>query len=288
MNNIDFSRPYGKLYKSGYFHSLNREINKFNGSNLIAGANNKERTYKIDKKVQALFVSRVITMKEKAKNGLKTFILTYDSNSIDDTQVRNNRFLSNLRKNYNLNSYAWTLELTQKGQFHYHYIVDLPFTPIEDINNAWCSARGYYSNNAVRAFKSVFKAKSAAMYAAKYMSKAKKGGKEFYKVIGFPNRLYATSNNLVGNETIPVPSYELFSILDNNCNISIPNDYTVSGYASTELTQFVRNEIQKTRKTYTNEHRINTDLHKINTEDAQHNYDKAVYLSSIKRVGTLS
>jgi hypothetical protein len=47
-------------------------------------------------------------------------------------------------------------------------------------------------------------------------------------------------------------------VLDNNCSISIPNDYTVSGYASSELTQFVRSEIEKTRKTYTDEHRINT------------------------------
>jgi hypothetical protein len=259
MNHIDFTRPYGKLYKSGYFHSLNREIEIYNSGNLKAGANNTERTYKIDKKVQALFVSRVITMQENARNGLKTFILTYDSNSVDDTQVRNNRFLSNLRKNYKLNSYAWTLELTKKGQYHYHYLVDMPYTKIDDINNAWSSARGYYSNNAVRAFKSVYKVKTAAIYAAKYMSKAKKAGKEEYKVIGFPIRLYATSNNLVGNETIPVPSYELFQVLDNNCDISITNEYTVSGYASSELTQFVRSEITKTRKIYTNEHRINTD-----------------------------
>lgn len=193
-----------------------------------------------------------------------------------------------MRKNYNLNSYAWTLELTQKGQFHYHYIVDMPFTKVKKVNDAWCKARGYYSANAVRTMRAVYKAKSAAMYAAKYLSKAKKGGKEQYKVDGFPQRLYATSNNIVGNESIPVPSYHYFEILDNNCSISIPNDYTVSGYCSNELTMYVRQEIEKDRKLYTKQQRINTELTKICPTYAQYNRDKAVYLQSVKRLESLS
>jgi len=181
---------------------------------------------------------------ENKKNGLKVFILTFNSDEIKDPQEYNNRFLANLRKNYKLNSYAWTLELTIKGQFHYHYMVDMPYVKVSKLNDAWGKARKQQTVNAVREFRSVYNTLAAAKYAAKYFSKAKEG-KEEYKLIGFEHRLYATSNNLVGNESVPIANPYLFDEIDANASINLENDFTRSGYLQTEVVNYYRKVIEK-------------------------------------------
>lgn len=52
------------------------------------------------------------------------------------------RFTDNLSKTYGCTSYVWVKEFTKKLVPHYHMLITIPFTPINELNKAWSKARG--------------------------------------------------------------------------------------------------------------------------------------------------
>lgn len=101
------------------------------------------------------------------------------------------RFITNLRKNYGLNGFIWTRENTKKGVPHFHILCDMPYQPIQKINNAWCEAIGMFSKNAVRLPKDhrgiIEDIEKTTKYVTKYITKNEKER--------FSERCYGISQN---------------------------------------------------------------------------------------------
>ena len=88
-------------------------------------------------------------------------------------------FLKNLKANYGLVSYIWVCEPQSRGAAHYHTVLDIPFIPIEKLNNAWCKAISQVSPgspNAVRLSPGwggvIHSQDRVVKYVCKYISKA--------------------------------------------------------------------------------------------------------------------
>lgn len=171
------------------------------------------------RKGKRIFCSRAAYAAENSKGGrkLKKFILTYRYSgpesliSNEETKSHINRFLNWVRRNWQAEFYLYTLELTTNGQYHYHFMVDADFIDHRIINAVWCTIRGDYSSNGVRDLKTLHDANKAAGYAAKYftknqeLEKCKNSGIDVHdRLDGL--RIWATSNNLVGTESIEIES----------------------------------------------------------------------------------
>ena len=155
----------------------------------------KDRPFKLSSRQKATIISRHLTIGEYALHIPRTFILTYNSSRVVNTKSDLNTFLTRARRDFKFNSYIWCLELTDNKQFHYHFMADCPYIDIEKFNQAWCSTRGYFSKNAVRAIEQVKGARKVGDYGAKtyktigrYVSK-----KEKYKDEGIGQRLWGSS-----------------------------------------------------------------------------------------------
>ncbi len=213
--------------------------------NLQVG-NASERNYKMTQRKRAIFCSRVMNMADRRRNTLKTFVLTYRlSADTSNTKKDLNRFLTNLRKNYALHAYAYTVENTKNGQIHYHFIADVPFIPVKTLNNIWCAARGDYAENALRALEAVKNHEKSAKYASKYFTKAEESpecidesGKAVRKT-----RPYATSNNIQGNELM-YWLHELGKInvndLTSSSAFAVKTDYFTFGFLEQDTEYCVR------------------------------------------------
>lgn len=208
-----------KFYLNGEIRPC---INNDN-DNLRQGTSDAKRYQEtINSSAKRKFTSRCAYMHRNRKNRLKTFILTYKKREWNTDQERIeivkqskkdiNTFLTHLRKKFNCSSYAYTIEATKKKEVHFHFIVDMPFTDIKELNNTWCKIRGEYSNNAVRHLRAVKNQGRAVQYAAKYLSKSDQGDNELLK--GF--RRWTTSNNLSGKEFIFLEEKDIYEIIDFN------------------------------------------------------------------------
>lgn len=190
---------------------------------LQKGTANAERyTGKTTAQAKRIFVSRAVYAGNHAKHGrkLKKFILTYrytDSNSLiqpETTKKHINRFLNYVRGKLKAEFYLYTLELTEKGQYHYHFMLDCNFIDRKEINNVWSLIRGDYSANAVRDIKTLYDANGAAGYAAKYFTKNQELEKCKNSGVNVGERLkglrlWATSQNLTGCEMVTIDAKDL-------------------------------------------------------------------------------
>jgi len=171
-----------------------------------------------------IFVSRAVYAEQHTRGGrkLKKFILTYRYTGEDslirpeDTKAHINRFLNWVRSKKGLGATFWlyTLELTSNGQYHYHFMLDSNFIDAQEINRIWGKIRGDYAENAVRDIHTLYDSNGAAGYAAKYFTKnqelvkcAENGVQVGDRLKGL--RLWATSNNLVGNEFVLIDGNDL-------------------------------------------------------------------------------
>lgn len=204
----DFSRKYfqGKTfyYKSdpqnGGFKFTSRKpaglFTEETGS--AAGRKGSNPRFPITRNSRLRFISRSMALFEKSQNLPTTFVLTYDDREVQNPWADFNRFKTNLVKTYDLRQYMAALEVTQRGQYHFHCFVDMPFYNISDIVGAWSSARGYFVNDwAVTGMERIRSQKMAAKYCAKYLGKARSKDHELRK--------FSNSRNLNGTEFTYVP-----------------------------------------------------------------------------------
>lgn len=217
--------PIAKLFLSGNFFSMPHSGIP---ENLQPGNLNPKKKFTLGYRSRQIFMSRCMYADFVKVNKLKTFILTFRRQPKDPNEVLN-RFITNLRKNYGLTNYAYTLELTKKRVWHYHFLVDMPFIKVKKLNGAWCKARGDYSPNALRCLEVVKSTQGAAMYAAKYFTKFE-AAKEAYKRLGTKKRLWNTSSGLHGKELVEIIDYEDYMILKENAKELRENDFNISGF----------------------------------------------------------
>lgn len=160
------------------------------------------------------------------KNNLIFLTLTYDSNlnkQIKECPNDLNRFITNCKKTYNLNSYVWTVELTKKGVPHYHILMDIPYTDIKLLNQSWNSASGNSSKNSVRLPVSkgvVNNPNEVINYMSKYISKGCKP---------VPIRPYGTSHNLSKYKT-QLDSELSFELYNENKKYVIQNEHCTTHF----------------------------------------------------------
>jgi len=106
-----------------------------------------------------------------------------------------NKFITNMKKTYGLEGFLWTREDQKSGRPHFHILADMPYQPIQKINNAWCSAIGMHSLNAVRLPKDhkaiIEDIEKTSRYVTKYITKDEK---KYY-----PERCYSISREIKQN-----------------------------------------------------------------------------------------
>lgn len=136
----------------------------------------KQKKFDVEKKIVRSTIIRQFNIRT---NTIKFVTLTFPKN------VKNkfanecfSKFVENLKKNYNLNSYVAVKELTKIGRPHFHCFLDMPYVNYTLLNRAWCHTFFSYlgfSPNALqtRRGKSIIKTiRRACNYASKYVSKA--------------------------------------------------------------------------------------------------------------------
>ena len=148
---------------------------------------------------------------QKRYNPIFITLTTKDNVLPDQLTPCLSNFLKNLKQNYKLLSYLWVCELQKRGAAHYHLVLDIPFVPIEQLNNAWCKAISSvsgYSANAVRlspGWGGVIQSQDRVIkYVCKYISKS---------VLGSGSKVCDYSKHLVC-EPIPVSDIDVRMILE--------------------------------------------------------------------------
>lgn len=214
------------------------------------------RGYKWTIRAKEEFVSRMIQMdSESLRNKPTAFTLTYTSKASPVNPSKDlNRLLTNLKKNYDLGHYGWVMELTKKGQFHYHCIADIKYIPAHDFNNIWASARGYHSKNAIGGLEKINSVNGCASYASKYMVKNRDGVREVSKMAQKfrerqkINRIWGTSRGLkpellkYNHKNNGGEFEKALSFCENNASSVFYNENCTSGYLSFSA----RNELIQT------------------------------------------
>ena len=205
------------LYRSGAFYSYDkvnsrekikkvRKVSEIQRGEMILDFERGHkkpiiRPFKLTAKQKNTFISRCLVMEQFKQDHLKSFILTYDADQVENTKQDLNTFLSRCRRDFGFNSYAWTLELTKKRQFHYHFLTDSPFIDIPKFNRAWSSSRGRFTKNAIRDISFIRGAQNSSEYAIDSLKNVNSAGSYFlkqekYKREGIGQRLWATSNTI--------------------------------------------------------------------------------------------
>jgi len=187
-------------------------------------AANTKKTYYMKWKHYRAISSGVVRMFEQRQNNITFWTFTTDGRETYPEAVKMfGKLLDNLKKNYGLVQYIWSGELQKNGNPHFHMIADIPFVQVSKINKAWCKARGYHSNSAVRLPKdkfnktanSIVKNSGACVrYLCKYMAKQVKSR------VDMGARVCAMSKHLTN-------AYELIS--DKEVTTQVIQDVHLSG-----------------------------------------------------------
>lgn len=161
--------------------------------------------YRIKKSTRRNLMSSAFLLFVKKKHQILFLTLTFPKRipKKDKINPMLNRFITNMKKTYDMGNFLWTRENTKKGYPHFHLLCDIPFQPIKKINDAWCSAVGSYSPNAVRLPKDksiVEDLERTCRYVTKYISKNEK---EY-----FSERCYSISQN-IQSEPIRLSEFDL-------------------------------------------------------------------------------
>lgn len=172
-----------------------------------------ERSYRLTRKTALIFRSRAITLFNEAKNTPQSQLLTYHVDHEATPYADLNRYLSNLRKNYDLNSYCSALEITKNNQYHFHLLLDMPFTPSNRLNKAWVRATDtQMRGNALRDHRTIKSQIGALRYCSNYLSK--KGSKSHNL------KKFSYSTNVIGNEYVDIDA-RLLEAMENNGQIEV-------------------------------------------------------------------
>lgn len=183
---------------------------------------NAKPQFKLTRKSRLTFISRSIALFDKAEHNVTAQVLTFRAEAKIKPYEVLNRYLTNLRTNYDLKSYVSALELTANRQFHFHLMVDMPFQPVKKLNKAYASARNDYANNAITGVEKVRSRVMAVHYCAKYYAKGNKTKQH-------PLRKFSYSSDLVGTEFQYIPASKR---IDMNVFYNIRQDYCEIGKMS--------------------------------------------------------
>jgi hypothetical protein len=136
-------------------------------------------------------------------------------------------FLKNLKKTYGLASYLWVCELQKRGSAHYHLVMDLPFVPIDKLNNVWCRSISNVSRPSVNAVRlssgwgGVIQSQDRVVkYVCKYISKS---------VLKSRSKICDYSKHLVC-EPIPISDVDVEMILNEAGKRVVKYDYCTVFY----------------------------------------------------------
>lgn len=94
----------------------------------------KKRVYRITNRVYRDLVSACIKIKYQAKFGIVFFTATFPfdpSEAIAQKIFKN--FMKNLKLNYHVLNYVWVKERQKSGRIHFHFLSEMPFVPISDL-----------------------------------------------------------------------------------------------------------------------------------------------------------
>lgn len=170
-----------------------------NTENIRRCSSNTRNGYFIKKSTRRNLISSAFFLFLIKQHNIIFFTLTlpYKPKKGEKFNPALNRFLTNMRKNYGLKNYIWTRENTKAGRPHWHILADIPYVPIQKINNAWCEAINSFSKNAVRLpanSKSIVSDLERSMkYITKYITKDETGRNK-PNIERHPERCYAISS----------------------------------------------------------------------------------------------
>jgi len=144
-------------------------------------AKNK-RSYTISKSDYRTIVSSAILLAQRKVYKLVFLTATFPVVvSEKEGNVAITRFISTIKRKYDVREYIWTKELqsNKEKRLHYHLIIDLPFIPIKDLQADWNNSvrfatkfDGVMLNNSLRLPpRTVHFNKMDAIAVAKYMAK---------------------------------------------------------------------------------------------------------------------
>jgi hypothetical protein len=274
------------------------------GNSIIAG--------RWGKSAKTRFISRCTWLIENGKKPCYTMILTYRKQPTNkDTKSHINRFILEMKRKQNLEGFAYTLEKTEEGIYHYHFLVCADFFKNdkcskggEKASRLWGQIRGDHARNAVRGLNVVRSKFAAGEYFSKavhYAAKLSKANQDlqqamngldldaqeaFKKKYSFdPNiRLWATSQYLVKVEKVKIENIEeegiVNLILDKAS--SIQDFETDDGYKFTVLF-FNRKNTQEI-------YRLSKEIHKKKQrefeemlDERQRNKDLMATRSNVKK-----
>ena len=166
---------------------------------MILDHEENARNFVMSRKMANTFRSRALNLYDRSKHKPSTHVLTYPLSLECEPWKDLNRYLSNLRKNYDLNAYCSALEITKNNQYHFHLILDMPFIDARDLNKAWNRAARFpeFSKNAVTGVQLIKSEIAVLSYCSNYLSK--KQSKEHTL------RKFSYSRNVQGGEYIDIP-----------------------------------------------------------------------------------
>ena len=199
-----------------------------------------------------VFISRACFLADNHQDYVHWLTLTYRYGYSPDkqgVQKNLNNFLQAMRRK-GMSSYLWTMEVTNKGELHYHVIMDAPYIPIKWINDTWARIRGDQAANAVQGYR-VLNCRENYEAVSRYASKKVSEGYSTRKLIQAVSqyaskcatdsektakkskdfRLWATSSNLAGRESVTITNEnaQVSAVIEgkNHKVFKVQNDFEV-------------------------------------------------------------
>ena len=190
----------------------------------VQKAGKTEKKYRLTWKHYRHIASSAVVMWENKVNKLTFWTFTFKEGSITYPEAVKvfSKFIDNWKKTYKCQSYIWVGELTEKGTPHFHMLADIKYVDIKKVNEAFCRARGYFSNSAVRLPQKLKNGKlvkdrsvvknlgSVIRYLCKYLTKTIKDSEK----VDFGGRVYAMSRGLSNNSRKYQTYEELYKCLE--------------------------------------------------------------------------
>jgi hypothetical protein len=192
-----------KVFRSGHYSFSPNHDRDISG---IQNSTPKKRDFILNSKMAKMFRSRAINLYNRAIYKPQSQILTYHVDKESQPYPDLNRYLTNLRQNYNLNAYCSALEITKRNQYHFHLLMDMPYTKTDKLNDAWIKAsRSAWAGNSLRDHRTIKQEIAVMKYCSDYLGKEQSKGHKLRK--------FSYSRNVTGEEHITLndkQAYELF------------------------------------------------------------------------------
>lgn len=181
---------------------------------IMTNLANKERVFEITNKTYREILAACIKMKIEAKNGIVFFTATFPFEPTEtEAQKIFRNFMKNLKLNYHVETYIWVKERQKSGRIHFHFLADIPYTPIKNLQRCWSNClKNVHSDfedqsNSLRLPNSrkfgnlVRDVAQLAKYMGKYLSKSRFEGWE-YPACAISKNLYPLFVDITETEAL--------------------------------------------------------------------------------------